>query len=42
YLLEVNTLPGMTSTSLLPQAAQAQGYSFQDLLAELISLGLNA
>jgi D-alanine-D-alanine ligase len=42
YLLEVNTLPGMTSTSLLPQAAQVQGYSFQELLAELISLGLNA
>ncbi|MGM0424806.1 MAG: D-alanine--D-alanine ligase family protein [Thermodesulfobacteriota bacterium] len=42
YLLEVNTLPGMTSTSLLPQAAQAQGYNFQELIAELISLGLNA
>ncbi|MFW6178636.1 MAG: D-alanine--D-alanine ligase family protein [Desulfohalobiaceae bacterium] len=42
YLLEVNTLPGMTSTSLLPQAAQVQGYSFQELLSRLISLGLNA
>ncbi len=40
YILEVNTLPGMTSTSLLPQAAQAGGYSFQELLTRLIELGL--
>lgn len=40
YLLEVNTLPGMTPTSLLPQAARAAGLSFDDLVAELIRIGL--
>jgi D-alanine-D-alanine ligase len=40
YLLEVNTLPGMTATSLLPQEAQAAGLSFEQLLARLIELGL--
>lgn len=29
--LEVNTLPGMTATSLLPQSARAAGFSFPDL-----------
>lgn len=42
YLLEVNTLPGMTATSLLPQQAAEAGYSFNDLIAELIRLGMNA
>lgn len=40
YLLEVNTLPGMTPTSLLPQAAAEAGYSFEDLIAKLVALGL--
>ncbi len=40
YLLEVNTLPGMTATSLLPQEAQAAGLSFEQLLGRLIELGL--
>lgn len=40
HLLEVNTLPGMTSTSLLPQEAAAIGLSFDDLIARLIELGL--
>lgn len=31
FCLEVNTLPGMTSTSLLPQAARAAGIDFADL-----------
>jgi D-alanine-D-alanine ligase len=39
-LLETNTLPGMTPTSLVPQAAEAAGYSFSELIAELIRLGL--
>jgi D-alanine-D-alanine ligase len=39
FALEVNTLPGMTSTSLLPQSAGAAGYSFKDLIAKLIELG---
>jgi D-alanine-D-alanine ligase len=40
YLLEVNTLPGMTPTSLLPRAAEYMGLSFADLVAELIRLGI--
>lgn len=39
-LLEVNTLPGMTSTSLLPQAAAKAGYDFPALLEKLIELGI--
>jgi D-alanine-D-alanine ligase len=31
FCLEVNTLPGMTATSLLPQAAKAVGIEFPDL-----------
>ena len=40
WLLEVNTLPGMTPTSLVPRAAAAAGYDFDALIAELIRLGL--
>ena len=40
WLLEVNTLPGMTRTSLLPRAARAAGLDFEALLARLIELGL--
>lgn len=40
YLLEVNTLPGMTGTSLVPQEAAAIGLSFGDLLEKLMELGL--
>jgi D-alanine-D-alanine ligase len=42
HILETNTLPGMTPTSLLPKAAQAVGLSFEDLVAELVRLGLEA
>ncbi|MFQ3573761.1 MAG: D-alanine--D-alanine ligase [Thermodesulfovibrionales bacterium] len=35
YVLEVNTIPGMTATSLLPKIAKLAGYSFADLV-ELI------
>jgi D-alanine-D-alanine ligase len=38
-ILEVNTLPGMTPTSLLPLSARVHGLSFQDLIARLIELG---
>jgi D-alanine-D-alanine ligase len=31
YCLEANTLPGMTATSLLPQAARAAGINFENL-----------
>jgi len=40
YVLETNTIPGMTPTSLLPQAAQAAGYTFSQLLDRLIELGM--
>lgn len=39
-LLEVNTLPGMTDTSLLPDAARAVGLSFDELVLTLLSLAL--
>lgn len=40
-ILEINTLPGMTPTSLIPQEAAAIGLSFEDLLERLIELGLH-
>ena len=40
YVLEANTLPGMTATSLLPQGAAAVGISFLDLCAEICRLAL--
>jgi D-alanine-D-alanine ligase len=39
-VLEVNTLPGMTETSLLPKAAAAAGYSYTDLCQMQIELAL--
>ena len=38
WVLETNTLPGMTSTSLLPDAARVAGYSFSELCTMLIQL----
>jgi D-alanine-D-alanine ligase len=40
YVLETNTIPGMTQTSLFPQAAAAAGISFSGLLDRLIELAL--
>ncbi|MDY0340024.1 MAG: D-alanine--D-alanine ligase [Coriobacteriia bacterium] len=40
YLLEVNTIPGMTKTSLLPDAARAAGIEFPQLCDRLVSLAL--
>ena len=40
YLLETNTIPGMTPTSLLPQAAAEAGLPFVALLDRLIELAL--
>jgi len=40
YVLETNTIPGMTATSLLPQAARTAGISFSRLLDKLIELGM--
>ena len=38
YFLEINTLPGLTSTSLLPKAANAIGLEFPDLIDTIIKL----
>lgn len=40
YFLEINTIPGMTSTSLAPQAAKAAGMEFGDFLDKLIGYNL--
>jgi len=40
YVLETNTIPGMTATSLFPQAARQAGMDFSQVLDKLIDLGL--
>lgn len=40
YLLELNTLPGMTQTSLFPKSAMGAGLSYADLLEEIIRVSL--
>jgi D-alanine-D-alanine ligase len=40
YCLEANTLPGMTGTSLVPQAAEAAGMTFEDLCERIAQLAL--
>ena len=40
YFLEMNTLPGMTSTSLVPKSACARGQSFQKLIRYIIELSI--
>jgi len=39
-VLEVNAIPGLTDTSLLPQAAEAAGMSFEDLVERILDLAL--
>lgn len=41
YVLELNTSPGMTETSLLPMAAAAAGMSFGDLVEKLVGFALS-
>ncbi|WP_370981296.1 D-alanine--D-alanine ligase [Agaribacterium sp. ZY112] len=41
FLLEVNTVPGMTSHSLVPMAAQAAGISFNELVLEILAMAVN-
>jgi len=42
FCLEVNTIPGMTETSLLPKAAAAAGISFRELVLRILAdAGLN-
>src|SRR5262249_28782108 len=40
YFLEINTIPGMTQTSLVPQAARQAGLTFPQLLDRLIELAM--
>jgi D-alanine-D-alanine ligase len=40
WVLEVNTIPGMTETSLLPDAARAAGLDFTGLVLKIIELSL--
>jgi len=37
YLLEINTVPGMTSHSLVPKAAAQTGLDFADLCVEVLN-----
>jgi D-alanine-D-alanine ligase len=39
-VLEVNAIPGLTDTSLLPQAAEAAGMSFEQLVERIVDLAL--
>ena len=41
FVLEVNTIPGMTATSLLPKAARAAGIMYPQLCARILELSLN-
>ena len=40
YFLEVNTVPGMTETSFIPQQIKAMGLNLTDLLTDIIQSGL--
>jgi D-alanine-D-alanine ligase len=40
YVLEVNTIPGMTPTSLVPMAAKAAGVSYDQLVARMLDLAV--
>lgn len=42
WALETNTIPGMTATSLLPDAARADGISFPELCMMMVQSGLDA
>jgi D-alanine-D-alanine ligase len=40
WFLELNTLPGMTETSLVPKSAKASGLSFPELIQTIINEAL--
>ena len=40
FLLEVNTLPGMTPSSLLPKAAESKGVDFDELVETILKIAL--
>ncbi len=41
WVLEANAIPGLTDTSLLPQAAEAAGMSFEDLVSRIVDLAIS-
>jgi len=41
FVLECNTSPGMTETSLLPMAAEAADMTFQDVVSRLVDSALS-
>jgi len=40
HVIDINTVPGMTATSLVPDAARVMGMSFADLCEKLVELAL--
>ena len=40
WILETNTLPGMTGTSLVPDAARAIGIEFPELCEKIVAMAL--
>ena len=42
WMLETNTIPGMTATSLIPDSARAMGIAFPELCKLIVELGLEA
>lgn len=40
WLLEINTVPGMTATSLVPKAAKQKGLSFNQLIYEILKISV--
>lgn len=41
FFLEINTLPGLTATSLLPKSATCSGYDFTELVCRLVAPALD-
>lgn len=41
FVLEINTIPGMTEMSLVPDAAKAAGMSFEELVDKIVQLGIS-
>ena len=42
FVLEVNVIPGLTETSLLPQAAEAAGIGFDELIGRILAAARRA
>ena len=41
YVLEINTLPGMTTASLIPKSAKGKGMEYRELVDKLIEYSMN-